>query len=154
MVTGQRYAEKFALLKPFSEEIFKIIKKEIKSEMQGKGSALRKKLGAASFTTDFKYLTSLITDCILSGEGEEIGEWVAVVWINKKKDIFTLFHEHLVEVSEDYSELTTLPAPVEEKLIQDSIEKFGAKNTYIFSLLNSVVFSAQALERLENLAKQ
>lgn len=153
MIAQASYVERFLTLKPFLEKIFREIKKEIRQELQSKGSFLRKKLGEQSFHPEFKKIASLLEVCVISPEGEDVGEWVSAAWVNTKGAIFELFHNHLVQVSEDYNTLASLPADVEEKLVQEGIEQFGVKNIYIFSLLNSVVFSSATLEKLKKEAE-
>lgn len=149
MIAQASYIEKFSSLKPFLEKIFREIKKEIRQDLQSKGSFLRKKLGAQSFHPEFKKISSLLEECIVSSEGEDLGRWVSLAWVNTKGAIFELFHDHLEKVAEDYSTLTALPSDVEENLLKEAIEQFGVKNVYIFSLLNSVVFSSATFEKLK-----
>jgi hypothetical protein len=149
MIAQATYIEKFSQLKPFLEKIFREIKKEIRQDLQSKGSFLRKKLGAQSFHPEFKKISSCLEECIISSEGEDLGRWVSMAWVNTKGAIFELFHEHLEKVAEDYSTLTSLPLDVEEKLVTEGVEQFGVKNIYIFSLLNSVVFSSATFETLK-----
>jgi hypothetical protein len=153
MIAQATYIERFSTLKPFLEKIFREIKKEIRQELQSKGSLLRKNLGAQSFHPEFKKISSLLEECITSSEGEVVGEWIAAAWISSKAGIFSLFDEYLSEVAEDYHTLTSLPADVEEKMVKEGVELFGAKNIYIFSILNSVVFSAATLEKLKKEAE-
>ncbi|MBS0627807.1 MAG: hypothetical protein JSS09_06305 [Verrucomicrobia bacterium] len=83
-----------------------------------------------------------------------MGEWVASSWIDKHGDMFKCFHDHLIKVSQNYDQLTELPLAVEESMAEASIKEFGALNTYIFSILNSVVFSEKKMKELRELAQK
>jgi|GEM_PF-891652 len=156
MMTESAYRGKFSLLQPFAEEIFRAIKKEIKSEMAGKNSMLRKKVGVLPNGVETKELSSLFLKNIITEEteeGEELGEWVASVWINKRGEIFKSFHNALSKISDRYDTLTSLPEEVEKQIFEKAVSDFGALDTYIFAVLNSVVFSEKTFEKLAKFAQ-
>ncbi len=151
MIVESVYSSKFILLEPFFEEIFTCIKKEIKREITIKGSVLQRKLGVQS-VRETKEMIELFSKSIITLKEEEVAEWAACAWINKHGDIFHLFHEFLVKVSSNYDELTEIPSDTEEEMIKKSSLEFGFFETYVFSILNSVVFSEKALSALRSAA--
>jgi hypothetical protein len=75
---------------------------------------------------------------------------LASSWIYKNGEIFQLFHEQLSLVDKHYDQLESLSSSVEEQIKDLSVGKFGFVRVYLFSVLNSVVFSAKLFEELKN----
>ncbi len=145
MMINSNYKNKFETLAPFVEELCLGIKKEIKQEFVKK-----KGLQAEFNPMDISDIAQFFYKKV-AGEGDEkTGEWLASSWIYKNGEIFQLFHEQLSLVDQHYDRLESLSSEVEQKIKDLSVSKFGFIRVYLFSVLNSVVFSAKLFEELKN----
>ena len=59
----------------------------------------------------------------------------------RNAEIFHMFHEKLLAVDPNYDRLEKFSIDLEESLQKIAVEKFGFVRVYLFSVLNSVVFS-------------
>ena len=145
MMINSNYKNKFETLAPFVEELCLGIKKEIKQEFVKK-----KGLQAEFNPMDISDIAQFFYKKV-AGEGDEkTGEWLASSWIYKNGEIFQLFHEQLSLVDQHYDRLESLSSEVEQKIKDLSVSKFGFIRVYLFSVLNSVVFSAKLFVELKN----
>ena len=145
MIAKSHYKSKFEILSPFMEEICRGIKKEIKQEFIQKGLIRTGEYGA-----EWKGISQFFCKKIEEEEDEKVGEWVASSWICRHGEIFQYFHEQLSLLDKQYDHLVEFPLDVEEKLKRDSLDRFGCLNTYLFCVLNSVVFSLKTFEELKS----
>ncbi len=149
MIGKQDYKTKIELLAPFLEGLCRGIKKEIKQEFIQKG-LLRKSEGGS----EWKEIAQFFFKKIVEEGDERVGEWLSSCWVCKNGEIFQYFHEQLSLIDEQYDRLVEIPLEKEEKIKKLSIEKFGFLRTYLFCVLNSVVFSSKIFEDLRKGALQ
>src|SRR5262249_28303971 len=60
----------------------------------------------------------------------------------------------LTRIQPNFTDLEELTAHQAQSLIEESIRQFGAPHTYLFAVLNSVVFPQDIFRQLEQQAKQ
>ena len=82
-----------------------------------------------------------------------LGEFIATRWLLKHTDIYSFFEEKIKGVTVDFETLEELPHDLSQALVQASIQQFGAKNTYLFSVFNSVVFPKDLYAELRKKAE-
>ncbi len=141
--------KRFDTILPWMGEVIKEIKKDLKKEH------LRHDLKFAQKYFARKYIDKLTTEELLTAytqelrEGnKELGEWFTSRWVMKHTDIYQFFAHFLSQINPQFDEIEEIPEEKANLLIQGAIAQFGARDTYIFSVLNAVAFSKNAYERL------
>lgn len=90
----------------------------------------------------------------LTQGNEEIAEFVVNRWVFKNGDLYQHFADRLAQINPDFDQITQLTTEESEKVLEGAAEKFGAIPTFLFSLLNGVVFSETVLEKLRQAAEK
>lgn len=85
--------------------------------------------------------------------GETIAEFIANRWILKKSEMYHYFETELSQIAPNFTEIKELPKDKADALLKSAVEEFGAVNTYVFSVLNSVAFGGEHLGELKVKAK-
>lgn len=147
----QSYAEKFALLEPFHTLIFTDIKKELRDEhlRTDRGFYKRnfapKELKALTVDDFMRVYPKYIADGF-----EELSDFIANRWLLRHLDIYNFYEARLQKYSQDFDKIQELEKPFAEQLLKDSVAAFGAKNSYIFAVLNSVAFPQDLFNELRS----
>ncbi len=153
MTTKQEltYAQKFEELQPFYTAIFTCVKKDLRD------NHLRADRGFFKRNFPGKELNKVTVDDFLAiypkivALGyENVGEFIANRWLLRHLDIYNFFEDRLKQHSENFDEIVELEMPFAKTLLDDAVKAFGAQNTYIFSVLNSVAFSAKLMKELRD----
>lgn len=84
---------------------------------------------------------------------EELAEWVVNRWVFKHGDLYQHFAERLSHVNPDFDQIHQLTEEESQTILEGAAESFGAIPTFLFSLLNGVVFPEAILERLRKAAE-
>jgi hypothetical protein len=79
---------------------------------------------------------------------DDLAEWVVNRWVFKHGDLYKHFAERLSEVNPDFDQIKQLTEEESARILDGAAESFGAIPTFIFSLLNGVVFPKTVLDRL------
>jgi hypothetical protein len=149
--------EKFALLSQWMATIVEAIKKDLKHEHlkndQGfvrsyfAGKNLNK-LSAAE-------LASAYSHAIVNGEnGDELAEFVTNRWLLKHTDVYHFFEQELSRINPNFSQMEILDPQTSLTLMEDAVKHCGSPQTYLFSMLNSVVFPDDVYTILGKRAEQ
>lgn len=145
------YKEKIQSLQPVLNDILIEIRRELKNEHLRKDLAFNQKYFSK------KALDKITVDDLAEGykraleEGnEEAGEWIASRWMLKHPEVYQFFAERLSVINPNFDEIEKIPDSEAKKIMAEAIEEFGLKVTYIFSVLNSVVFPDFIYEELKN----
>lgn len=157
MLKNSTYKEKFALLSPWMPSILDPIKKEIKNEH------LRKDL--AFFNQNFagKQLNKITLEemahayaqAVCHGEnGEELGEFLSNRWLLKHSDIYHHFEQEFNQIQNNFDELESLDKEVSLQMMEKAVKEFGAPKTFLFCVLNSVVFPDEVFKILGEKAQR
>ena len=148
------YQEKFSLLKQWMPSIIEKVKKDLKNEHLNIDRAFCKKYFMGKNIQQLKndeIAQAYIQDI---GEGNVgLGEFIASRWLLKNTDLYGFFEEKLKQVNPDFDQLEELSLSQSQEIMQAALAQFGATRTYIFSLLNSVVFIQQVYDELRLLAE-
>lgn len=157
MYKDTTYKEKFALLNDWLSLIVDSVKKDLKNEHLKKDIFFVKKFlnskNLNKITTDD--LTEAYQQAISEEEkGEEIAEFITSRWLMKNSELYDFFETRLSQINPNFSDLEELTVDQASSLMEDSVHQFGAPQTYIFAVLNSVVFPKDVYHRLEGQAKQ
>lgn len=156
MLKNANYQEKFQLLNPWIFKIIDTVKKDLKQEhLQQDGKFAKQHFQGKNIQKlTAEDLAPAYSQWIASGApgGEEIGEFIANRWLLKNTEIYNYFEEQLQNVNPEFNEIEELEKNLAQTIMDHSVEQFGALKTYIFSVLNSVVFPQTLLQRLHDLA--
>lgn len=143
------YAQKFAILEPFHEAIFTNVKKDFRDEH------LRTDRGFCKRNFGSKELSKITVEDLLrvypkliAAGYEPISEFISNRWLLRHLDIYNYFEDALKQHTEDFDKIEELEAGFARTLLDVAVTKFGAVDTYIFSILNSVAFSSVMMNEL------
>lgn len=149
------YTQHLHTLNPWFDSLLHVVKKDLKQDHLSKDKVfvknyLRNKPVAKLTQED---LSQAYKQVIRDG-AENVAEFIAVRWLLKHTDLYQFFETELTKMTPDFEQLKELPGTIAEPLIERAVEQFGAEKTYIFSVLNSVVFSEELLKELRGRAEQ
>lgn len=86
---------------------------------------------------------------LLKGEDASLQEWVVNRWVFHHGDIYEYFSTQLEKIHPDFTAIQNLTAEQSLLIIEGAVARFGALNTYLFSVLNEVVFPESVLTELQ-----
>ena len=144
----------FQILEPWLPEILHIIKNEIKTDHLSKNpSFYRTYFGSRPVNRlTNEEIGAAYQKELLEGN-EELGEWVVNRWVFNHGEIYRHFADRLVQINPDFDAIKSLDEGQSEQILSGAPESFGALPTYIFSILNGVVFPESVLSRLRRRAE-
>lgn len=150
------YVQKFQLLKPWILEIVRDVKKDLKNEhlKADKRFFLKYFSGKAPAKLSVEELADAYYTQIVQENDEGLAEFVCSRWLLKHTDLYEFFAVHLKGITDDFDQLEQLPQELGDTLVQQGIEQFGGRLTYLFAVINSVVFSQTQLDQLKQAAEQ
>jgi len=143
MLKEATYKEKFSMLKSWMPVIIDVVKKDLKNEhMRRDPSFVRQYFqGKNPSKVTNEDLVEAYSHAIENIEqAEELAEYICNRWLLKNSELYLFFEESLTKINPNFSDLEVLENQVATELMENAIQKFGAPNTYLFSVLNSVVF--------------
>lgn len=146
---------KFETIKPWISHVLVAIKKDIKTDhLPASPVFTRTHFGSRPLNrlTQDEIFAAYEKD-LLAGDAD-LAEWVVNHWVFKHGEIYTHFAERLSEVAEDFSQIEHLTEEQSEKILSGAVETFGALPTYLFSILNGVVFPESIFLKLRNQAEK
>ncbi len=157
MYKNATYKEKFADLQEWIPYIIDSVKKDLRNEHLKKDFYFVKKFLASKnihkVTTD--ELAEAYQKAIQEEEkGEELAEFITSRWLLKNSDLYGFFEQQLSQINPDFTSLEEISPAQAQALIDASIHQFGAPHTYLFSVLNSVVFPKESFNKLKTKAQQ
>lgn len=140
---------KFFLASPWIRDVLGAIKKELKTEhLPGNRSFHQAHFANRPLQRiTLEELMAVYERELLHGD-EALGEWVTHRWVCKHGDVYQHFAERLTEISENFSQLQALSEEESRRVLAGASERFGPVTTYLFSLLNGVVFPTTIMETL------
>lgn len=157
MSQDSTYQQKFAMLKSWMPTIAGTIKKDLKNEhLRLGGSFARRYFPSTNFAKmSVEELAEGYGNAIQNDEnGETIGEWVAQRWLLKKSELYLFFETKLSEINPQFDEIKEIEMAKAQSMISEAIQNFGAQDTYLFSVINAVVFPPKALNDLAKEAEK
>ena len=156
MYKNKTYKEKFVDLKEWIPYLVESVKKDLRNEhLKGDMQFVKKYLASKNIhklTTE--ELSKAYEKAIQEEEhGEDLAEFITSRWLLKNSELYQFFEKELSQINPDFSSLEEIASQQAEKLIEASNREFGAPHTYLFSVLNSVVFPAESFEKLKHQAR-
>jgi hypothetical protein len=157
MLKDATYKEKFAMLARWMPAIVETVKKDLRNEHLKKDYAfVRYYFSGKNFNKlSTEELAQAYTHAIANGENaEELAEFVSNRWLLKHTDLYHYFEQQLTRINPNFSEIDLIDKSTSLNLMEDAIRQFGAAQTYLFCILNSVVFPDEIYELLNQRAEQ
>jgi hypothetical protein len=156
MYKDTTYKEKFAILKPWMPTIIETIKKDLKTEHLKRDNVFLKTYFPSKnpnkLTTE--EMVKAYSHAVANADnGENLGEFLTNRWLLKNGDIYHYFEQELNAIAPNFTELSEIDKSKALPLMQHSVDKFGALATYLFSVLNSVVFPDEVYQALRQKAE-
>jgi hypothetical protein len=157
MLKDTTYKEKFVLLQDWLPAIIEAVKKDLKSEHLKQDWQFVKKYFAN------KNLNKLTAEELVEGyrmalaqeeKSEELAEFISNRWLLKNSEIYYFFEQALSKLNPEFSELEELDQTLSTKLMENSVNEFGAEKTYLFAVINSVVFPKKIYDQLKSHAEK
>lgn len=157
MLKDATYKEKCSMLKSWMPQIIETVKKDLKNEHLKKDFKFVKKYFAG------KNLNKLTTQDFVEAyssaleqeeNAEEIAEFVTNHWLLKNTELYEYFETALSQISPNFTELSEIESNKSQEIVDKSVGNFGAQRTYLFSVMNSVVFPKEIYEKLDKRAKE
>lgn len=151
MLKDSTYKEKFALLKKWMPIIVDSVKRDLKNEHLKRDWGFVKQYfpGKNPHKLTAEELSEAYTHAIETSENaEDLAEFVSNRWLLKHSDLYYYFEKELIKVSPNFSELEHLEKDISLQIMDNAIQHFGALHTYLFCVLNSVVFPKETYDIL------
>lgn len=151
MLKNSTYKEKFAMIKSWMPALVEDVKKDLKNEhLRNDWMFVKKYLGGKNLNkvTNEEIAQAYSTAVAEEESSEEIGEFLSNRWLLKHGDIYQYFEAKLTEISPNFSELETIDKSKAQDIVDGSVKQFGPVKTYLFAVLNSVVFPKDVYEGL------
>jgi len=155
MIKESTYKEKFAMLQVWMPLIIDSVKKDLKNEHLKNDLVFMRHYfpGKNLSKLTSEELAQAYSHAIATGEKtEEVAEFIANRWMLKHSDIYNYFEQELVALNPDFTQLSTIGHDNALKIMNESIKQFGPINTYLFCILNSVVFPEEIYKALSTKA--
>lgn len=153
MIKEDPYSLKFDKLGPWVIDIFQVIKKELRNDHLLKSPAFIQKYfpkrSLDKLTID-EFANAYVKE--IAEGNEELGEKVVARWVLKNAELYQFFVTELSKINPKYDEIDDLSAEISSFLLNTSVNRFGASATYIFSVLNAVIFSEEQFCKLREMA--
>jgi hypothetical protein len=155
MLKDTTYQQKFAMLKSWMPVVADAIKKDLKNEVSRQNSQFVKAyFGSknASKLTAEELSEGYIRAIAEHENGEVIAEWIGQRWLLKKPDLYGFFEKKLSAINPQFDQIEEIEPVKAKEIISEAIKQFGAPDTYIFSVINAVVFSKNQFDELAHAA--
>lgn len=151
MLKESSYKEKFAMLKPWMPLIIETIKKDLKNEHLKKDAGFSRSYfpGKNPAKLSSEELIEAYSQAIANEENaEELAEFISNRWLLKHTDLYYYFEHELTKINPNFNEMKDLDKETATKIMDGAIQQFGAISTYLFCVLNSVVFPEEIYTKL------
>lgn len=157
MYKNASYKEKFADLQEWVPFLIESVKKDLRNEHLKKDVYFIKKF--LSSKNIHKVTTEELAEAYQKAireeeKGEELAEFITSRWLLKNSELYDFFEQQLSQMTSDFTTLDEIAPAQAQILIDTSIKQFGAPHTYLFSVLNSVVFPKESFQALKVKAQQ
>ncbi len=151
MYKDTTFKEKFAILNPWMPLIVEAIKKDLKNEHLRQDVVFLKTYfpskNPAKLTTE-EMVKAYAHAVANADNGENLGEFLTNRWLLRNGEIYHFFEQELNSLYPNFTELHEIEVEKADLLMQNAVDKFGAPSTYLFAVLNSVVFPKETYHSL------
>jgi hypothetical protein len=151
MLKDTTYKQKFSMLKSWMPSIIETVKKDLKNDHLKQDRNFSKKfLGS-------KNINKLTNEDLVTGYSEamqdeelaeSLGEYVSNRWLIKNVEVYHFFEEKLRQINPNFNEIDQIDNDKANEIINEAVGQFGAAKTYLFSVMNAVVFPKESYDKL------
>lgn len=155
MLKETGYQEKFEILRLWLVDIVEAVKKDLKNEHLKIDREFCKRyfMGKNIAQISVQELAEAYHLDIKAGN-VGLGEFIASRWLLKNTDLYGFFEEKLRSVHPEFEQIDELNDTFSLELMQESTKRFGGTRTYLFAVLNSVVFPQAIYDELRRMAEK
>lgn len=156
MLKNSTHKEKFLLLKEWMPSIVESIKKDLRNDHLKRDWMFAKKYFGGQNVNKLSMgeLAAGYYEAIENSDSsEDIGEFIVSRWLLKHMDMYHYFEENLRKISPDFYEIEELDHSAAQHLMENAVVEFGAVKTYLFSVMNAVVFPKDIFSKLAEKAR-
>lgn len=156
MLKDATFKEKFTILKNWMPSIIEEIKKDLKNDHLQNDRTFTKTYFAGKPVNKLSVeeLSQGYSQAMETDASEQIGEFICNRWLMKNTDLYGYFESELRRISENFSDLTEIDKEKSLAITEKAIQQFGAPKTYLFAVMNSVVFPKEVFDQLNKRAQQ
>ncbi|WP_039385124.1 hypothetical protein [Neochlamydia sp. TUME1] len=157
MLKDATYKEKSTMLISWMPQIIEEVKKDLKHEHLKNDFKFVKKyfLGKNLNKLTNEEIVNAYTLALEQEEnGEKIAEFIINRWLLKNAELYDYFEGALLQISNDFTQLTEIDADKSQQIVEGAVSQYGAVRTYLFSVMNSVVFPKEIYEKLNKRAEE
>lgn len=155
MLKESSYQEKFQILNPWLSVIIGEIKKDLRNHLKEDVTFFKKYLpGKTLNKITNEELAQAYSEALALEGNEELAEFLANRWLLQHSDVYYSFEQRLRKISPDFDKIQQLEAEPAQSMMQEAVQEFGPIKTYIFSVLNSVVFPQEVFDKLGKMATE
>lgn len=157
MLKDRTYKEKFAALQVWMPLIVEEIKKDLKNEHLKKDPSFARLYfpGKNIMKLSSEELAEAYGNAIAGSENtEELAEFISNRWLLKHADLYYYFEQELGKINPNFNEIKDLDKLVATKIMEGAVQQFGVISTYLFCVLNSVVFPDEIYKKLGHEAQE
>lgn len=157
MYKNATYREKFADLKEWIPYLVDSVKKDLRNDHLKQDLYFVKKFLASKniHKIPAEELAQAYQKAIEEEveQGEKIAEFITSRWLLKNAELYEYFEKELSRINPDFATIEEITPKQAQTLIDEASKQFGAPHTYLFSVLNSVVFPKESFQALKVQAK-
>lgn len=149
------YKEKIAIVAPWLPAIVDAIKRDLKQEHLARDWGFAKQYfpGKNPNKLTAEEMHPAYSQAVANSEkGEELAEFISNRWLLKHSDLYYYFEKELSALSPNFSDLEEIDAATAKRLMHGAVEQYGALNTYLFCVFNSVVFPKEIFQEMSTKA--
>lgn len=151
MLKDATYKEKFSMLRPWLASIVESVKKDLKNEHLKKDWQFCKQYlpGKNVSKVTVEEMVDAYGNALENSENAEaLAEFISNRWLLKNCELYNYFEANLSRISPNFTELETIDAASSREIVRGAVEQYGAMKTYLFSVINSVVFPKEVYSEL------
>lgn len=153
MVYSISYQEKVEKMAEWFPQVLDEIKRELKKEHLRKAPLFVQKCfpgkTIASITTE--EMIKVYMQLLKQGDPQFL-DLICYFWQVKHPELYPFFQKKLQTIQEDISLIEKIDDAFAQELVKESVQEFGAVNSYLFSLFYEVAFSEDVYASLRKLA--
>lgn len=147
------YQEKFKQLQPWLEQIVRDVKKDLKNDhLKRDVPFLKKYFNKPYHKVEVEDLAKGYQMAVQDG-ADQVAEFIFQRWLMKHTDIYQFFAQELEKINPDFSQIKEIETARAKEIAKRSAAQFGAKNSYLFTVINSVAFPRDVISDLEKEAR-
>ncbi len=151
------YKEKFTILQEWFPSIIEAVKKDLKNDHLRQDPLFCKQYftGKNFNKLSVEELVPAYGKAIKESEkGEELAEFISNRWLFRNSELYDFFEKKLSQIDPNFTEIQEIKLEDSKQIISEAIQTYGAPATYLFCVLNSVVFPQEVYHDLSHQAKR